>query len=91
MKYIKKKVIGELHYGDVVVTSGENGNYLKDIPLGTISKITVLDYDSSLDIEITPIVNFSRLEYVIVISSTELKDSTNINSESDSKGEDSNG
>lgn len=75
MKYIKKKVIGDLHFGDVIVTSGENGNYLKDIPLGTISKITVLDYDSSLDIEVTPIVNFSRLEYVIVVSSTEMKES----------------
>ncbi|MBR5934420.1 MAG: rod shape-determining protein MreC [Treponema sp.] len=74
MKYIKKKVIGDLHYGDVVVTSGENGNYIKDIPLGTISKITVLDYDSSLDIEITPVVDFSRLEYVIAVSSTELKE-----------------
>lgn len=73
MKYIKKKVIGDLHFGDVVVTSGENGNYLKDIPLGTISKITVLDYDSSLDIEIEPVVDFSRLEYVIVVSSTEMK------------------
>ncbi|MBQ0003662.1 MAG: rod shape-determining protein MreC [Treponema sp.] len=75
MKYIKKKVIGDLHFGDVIVTSGENGNYLKDIPLGTISKITVLDYDSSLDIEVTPIVNFSRLEHVIVVSSTEMKES----------------
>lgn len=76
MKYIKKKVIGDLHFGDVIVTSGENGNYLKDIPLGTISKITVLDYDSSLDIEVTPIVNFSRLEYVIVVSNNEMKETT---------------
>lgn len=74
MKYIKKKVIGDLHFGDVIVTSGENGNYLKDIPLGTISKITVLDYDSSLDIEVNPIVNFSRLEYVIVVSNNEMKE-----------------
>lgn len=74
MKYIKKKVIGDLHFGDIIVTSGENGNYLKDIPLGIISKITVLDYDSSLDIEVTPIVNFSRLEYVIVVSNNEMKE-----------------
>lgn len=73
MKYIKKKYISELHFGDVVVTSGENGNYLKEIPVGTISKITVLDYDSSLEIEIAPVINFSRLETVIVVSSNELK------------------
>ena len=73
MKYIKKKVIGELHYGDVIVTSGENGNYPKDIPIGIISKISVLDYDSSLDIEVLPIANFSRLETVVIVSSDEIK------------------
>lgn len=73
MKHIKKKVIGELHYGDVIVTSGENGNYPKDIPIGTISKISVLDYDSSLDIEVLPVTNFARLETVIVVSGDEMK------------------
>lgn len=77
MKYIKKRVIEELHYGDVIVTSGENGNYLKDIPIGTISKITILDYDTSLDIEVNPIVNFSRLESVVIIST----DDSQINEE----------
>lgn len=75
LKNIKKKVIGDLHFGDVIVTSGENGNYLKDVPIGTISKITVLEYDTSLDIEITPIIDFSRLEYIIVVSTKDLKDS----------------
>jgi rod shape-determining protein MreC len=72
MKYIKKRVLEELHYGDIIVTSGENGNYISDIPVGTISKITVLDYDSSLDIEMTPAVDFSRLETVVVTDMKEL-------------------
>lgn len=38
MKYIRKRVLPELHFGDVVVTSGENNNYMRDLPLGTISK-----------------------------------------------------
>ena len=71
MKYIKKRVLEELHFGDLVVTSGESENYIRDIPIGSISKITVLDYDSSLDIEITPIIDFARLETVIV---TDLKE-----------------
>lgn len=74
MKYIKKRVLDELQYGDVIVTSGENGNYERDIPIGTISKITVLDYDSSLEIEVTPIIDFSRLESVIVMNMGELND-----------------
>lgn len=66
MRYIKKRVRDELHFGDIIVTSGESENYARDIPIGSISKIAVLDYDSSLDIEITPIIDFSRLENVIV-------------------------
>ena len=30
MQYIKKRVLNELQYGDVIVTSGENENYPKD-------------------------------------------------------------
>lgn len=67
LDYIKKHVIDELHFGDVVVTSGENDNYPSDIPIGTISSTRVLDYDNSLAIEISPIIDFSRLETVIVV------------------------
>lgn len=71
MKYIKKRVLEELQYGDIIVTSGENDNYLRDIPVGTISKISVLDYDTSLELEITPIIDFSRLETVIAVELVE--------------------
>ncbi len=74
MQYIRKRVLEELSYGDVVVTSGENDNYMRDIPIGSISKITVLDYNSSLNIELTPIIDFSRLETVIVVNQKELND-----------------
>lgn len=68
LKYIKKRVLDELQYGDIVVTSGENDNYMRDIPIGTISGIKVLDYDTSLEIDITPIIDFSRLEYLIIVN-----------------------
>ena len=67
LRYIKKRAADELQYGDIVVTSGENDNYLRDIPIGTISKITALDYDSSLEIELQPSVDFARLEIVLVV------------------------
>lgn len=72
MSYIKERVLSELHYGDMVVTSGESSNYISDIPIGTISRISVIDYDSSLDIELTPIINFSRLETVIITDVNEI-------------------
>lgn len=74
LKYIKKRVLDELQYGDIIVSSGENGNYQRDIPIGTISKIKTLDYDTSLDIEVTPVIDFSRLESVIVVNMGEEND-----------------
>lgn len=71
MDYIRKRVLSELQYGDLVVTSGENENYIKDIPIGYISEIKVRDYDSSLNIELTPVLDFGRLETVIVVDMKE--------------------
>ncbi len=67
LRYIKKRVLEELHYGDIIVTSGETENFPRDIPIGTISRISILDYDSSLSIDIVPAVDFSRLETVVVV------------------------
>ena len=66
MTYIKKRVLNELQIGDLVVTSGESGNFMGDIPIGSISEIKVLDYDSSLSIKVVPVMDFSRIEMVIV-------------------------
>ncbi len=74
MQYIRKSVVDELSYGDIVVTSGENDNYMRDIAIGTISKITTLDYNSSLNIELMPIIDFARLENVVVVNQKELND-----------------
>ena len=73
LKYIKKRVLQELNLGDIIVTSGENDNYIKDIPIGSVSNIKMLDYDNSLEIEITPIIDFSRLENVIIVDSSQIQ------------------
>lgn len=67
MSYINKRSLSELSIGDIVVTSGENGNYMRDVPVGTIAEIKVLDYDSSLVIELNPILDFSKLETVLIV------------------------
>ena len=78
MQYIRKRVLEDLHYGDIIVTSGENDNYMRDIPIGSISKITVLDYNSQLNIELIPVIDFARLENVIVVNQKELNDRTKV-------------
>lgn len=85
LQHIRKRVIEELSYGDVVVTSGENDNYMRDIPVGTITKITALDYNSSLNIELTPIIDFARLENVIVVNQKELNDRKTSSDNSDNE------
>ena len=67
LKYIKKRVMDTLNYGDVIVTSGENGNYMRNIPIGSISEIRVVEYDSSLEIDVAPLIDFERVETVIVV------------------------
>lgn len=81
MRYIRKRILDSLHYGDIVVTSGENNNYMKDIPIGTISKISSQAYSSTLDIELTPMIDFNRLENVIIVNQKELNDKKNLSLE----------
>lgn len=77
LNYIRKRVLDDFNHGDLIVTSGENDNYIKDIPIGRISKITVLDYDSSLSIEIDPVIDFMRLENVLVVDRKTMNDRPN--------------
>lgn len=71
MSHIKKRVLDELRIGDLIVTSGEGGNYMADIPIGSISEIRMLEYDSSLSIDVMPVVDFARLETLIVSDRSE--------------------
>ena len=78
MQYIRKRIVDQLHFGDIVVTSGENNNYMRDIPLGTISKISTQEYNSSLYIEVIPMIDFARLENVVVVNMREINDARKV-------------
>ncbi|HCM26049.1 MAG TPA: rod shape-determining protein MreC [Treponema sp.] len=67
VRYIKKRAKDELKFGDIVSTSGLGGVYPKDIMVGRVSKILVQEYQTSIEVELEPIIDFSRLEYVFVI------------------------
>ena len=67
LQYIRRRVMNDFQKGDIVVTSGENDNYVRDIPVGRITEVRVLDYDSSLVIDVEPIIDFARLETVLVL------------------------
>ena len=75
MKYVKKSAKGDIGIGDKIVTSGLDDSSLfpKNIPIGFVSKIEVFDYETSLELSIEPIIDFSRLEYVFVLDTLNIK------------------
>lgn len=67
MKYVKKRATDEIQYGDMVVTSGLQSLYPSGIAVARVSKLRIYDYLTSLEIELEPVLDFSRLEYVFII------------------------
>jgi rod shape-determining protein MreC len=67
MRFIPKRARDEISRGDMVVTSGMGGVYPPDINIGRISNISYHEYEISMEAELDPLIDFSRLEYVFVI------------------------
>ena len=69
MRYVKKRVKDEIKVGEKVLTSGldDMSIFPKNIPIGYISKIKMHDYETSLELSVEPIINFSILGYVFVL------------------------
>lgn len=68
VQYIKKRARDEIQFGDLVVTSGLRSLYPPGIKVGRVNRLRFPDYLTSIELEIEPIIDFSRLEYVFIIS-----------------------
>lgn len=66
LKYIG--VDAEVARGDVLVTSGLDGLFPPDIPVGYVSKVSTREKDLFHDIEAVPFVDSGRVEEVAIIS-----------------------
>jgi rod shape-determining protein MreC len=67
MSYVKKIAKDKISYGDLVVTSGLGGLYPKGINIGRIRDIKAPTYETSLVLQVEPIVDFDKLEYLFLI------------------------
>lgn len=67
LRYVPRDARNEIRYGDLVVTSGTDSMFPADEPIGTVERVTAPAYEESLVIQVVPIVDFSRLEYVFVL------------------------
>jgi rod shape-determining protein MreC len=67
MRFVKKRAKDEIQFGDLVVTTGFESVYPPEVAVGRVKKVLVLDYQTSIDIELDPVLDFSRIEYVFVV------------------------
>jgi rod shape-determining protein MreC len=58
----------DLSVGDLVITSGLEGNYPKNLVVGQVVGIHQRDFDMFQQAIVRPTVNFERLEVVLVIT-----------------------
>jgi rod shape-determining protein MreC len=68
MSYVKKLALQEVQYGELVITSGMGQVFPEGIHIGRVREMQAKGYEASLELEVEPIVDFSRLEYVFVLS-----------------------
>jgi len=73
MRYIQKRARDEINIGDMVITSGIGRVFPAGINIGRIRNIYYEEYEISMQVELEPIIDFSRLEYVFVIDAESLR------------------
>jgi rod shape-determining protein MreC len=59
----------------MIISSGMGGIFPAGINLGRVSVINTLEYETTLEIEVEPVVDFSRLEYIFLIEADNSGDS----------------
>jgi len=74
MRFIPKRARDMISQGDLVVSSGMGGVYPPDINIGRISNVSYHEYEISMEAELEPLIDFSRLEYVFVIEEKDADD-----------------
>ncbi|MBI3811719.1 MAG: rod shape-determining protein MreC [Nitrospirae bacterium] len=67
IKYLS--LLADVKQGDLVLTSGLTGGFPKGFPIGTLGRITKKEPDLFKEAEVTPNVDFSKIEEVLVITS----------------------
>ena len=71
-RVLKNKRVNQ---GDLVITAGQMSShrlsslYPKNIPIGRVTRVGQTDVDSFQDVQVMPFVDFSSLQYVLVLAS----------------------
>lgn len=66
--FVNKSALADIKKQDMVVTSGTESLFPAEIPIGYILSYSADDWKTSLQIELQPIIDYERLEYVYILS-----------------------
>jgi rod shape-determining protein MreC len=69
MSYVKKLALQEVQYGELVVASGMGQLFPEGVHIGRVREMQAKGYEASLELQVEPIVDFGRLEYVFILDS----------------------
>ncbi|MBN1697826.1 MAG: rod shape-determining protein MreC [Spirochaetales bacterium] len=67
LQYLEKQAKSEIKYGDLLVSSGVGRLFPKGIHIGKVKVITSKPYETSMECELEPVVDFSRLREVFIL------------------------
>ncbi|AHC15153.1 rod shape-determining protein MreC [Salinispira pacifica] len=73
MEYVDRESRNQISVGDEVITSGLDSVYPSNIRIGTISSINAKSYSTSLELDVVPYIQYSRLEHVFIIHTSSQK------------------
>ena len=71
MRYVTKSARDQIAVGDTVITSGMRSVFPEGIMIGAVESIQGRPFETSLQLLIEPLVDFSRLEYVFILTEVE--------------------
>ncbi len=66
IKYLS--LLSDVKQGDLVLTSGLTGSFPKGLSIGTLGRVTKKELDLFQQAELTPTVDFSKIEEVLVVT-----------------------
>jgi rod shape-determining protein MreC len=72
VQYVQR--MDEVEVGDLLVTSGVGRRFPKGIPVGIVTQVVHRDFGIYQQVLATPSVDFSRLEEVLIVTTTPLDD-----------------
>ena len=61
----------EVQVGDLLVTSGKGKRFPRGLPVARVTKVTRRELGRDQDVEATPTVDFTRLDYALILTSAQ--------------------